>query len=99
MFSLSNCVDLHRVHVICIHVLLVVSYFIKEKYQLLESMFYRVVNGLAPFQVHGGPGPGTVKEKVEPDFDPEPFQNEFFSFRTRTRTIHGTNLDQVRHGI
>lgn len=42
----------------------------------------RDINGSVPVWVHGGPGPRTVKEKVEPD--PELFRNRFIGFRTGT---------------
>ena len=56
-------------------------------------MFCRVVTWLISVQVHGGPGPGTVKEKVEPDLDSEPFRNWFLAFEIGTRTIYGTSPD------
>ena len=51
----------------------------------------RVVNGLVPIRVHGGPRTGTVKEKIEPDPDPELFRNRFLG--TGTRTIYETSLN------
>ena len=55
----------------------------------------RVVNGPVPVLVYGGPGTGTVKEKVEPDSDMQPFWNRFLGSRTRTitRTIYVMGLD------
>ena len=57
----------------------------------------RVVNGSVPIRVHSRPGTETVKEKLEPDPDPEPFQNMFFysatEIGTRTGTLYGTGLD------
>ena len=53
----------------------------------------KVVNGSVQVRVHGGPGTGTVKEKVEPDLDPKPFRNRFLGSRIGTKTIYGTSLD------
>ena len=41
-----------------------------------KSLISRVVNGSVPVWVHGGPGTKTVKKKVEPDPNPELFQNQ-----------------------
>ena len=48
----------------------------------------RVVNGSVLVQVHGGSR--TVKEKVEPDPDPELIGNRFLG--SGSRTIYGTGL-------
>ena len=58
-----------------------------------QSPSVRNVNELALVWVHGGPGTGTVKEKVEPDLDLELFWNRFLGSGTGTRTIYGTGLD------
>ena len=52
---------------------------------------HKVVNRSIPVRIHGGPGTGTIKEKVELDPDPEPFRNRFLG--TRTRTIYGIGMD------
>ena len=53
----------------------------------------RVVNGSVPVRVHGGPGTRTVKEKVEPNPEPEPFRNLFLGYGIETRTIYEAGLD------
>ena len=52
---------------------------------------YRVVNGSVHVQVHGGSG--TVKKKVEPDPNREPFRNRFLGSGIETNIIYGTGLD------
>ena len=79
---------------------------VSHYYQMLSSLFplplvlfltfstvLRVVNGSVPVRVHGGPETGIVKEKVEPDLDPEPFRNQFLGSGTGTGTIYRTGLD------
>ena len=57
------------------------------------GLINRVVNGSVLARVHGGPKTGTVKEKVEPEPDPERFHDRFLGSGTGTRTIYGMGLD------
>lgn len=52
----------------------------------------RGINWSVLIRVHGGPGTESIYEKIERGSNPEPVQNQFFSFKTKLRlgSIYGT---------